>query len=136
MQFKKLRDACDNQGQRVQANNLPPGHSDHYYCLDCHSRLVLHVTHTEGRYFEHDLERTDPTQAKDCRYRLTQSPPRSSPCVRQAFAPALGNPTPRSYFCVLCDKAYLGSKTCPNCKEHHYTTEVELRDLRGVLPEK
>lgn len=131
MQFKRLREACDSHGQRVRAETLPPSDTTHYYCDDCHNRLVLRVTHTEGRYFEHNLERADPTLAKACRYRLTQSPPRASPTVKQAFAPALGEPTPTDYFCVLCDKAYVGLRTCPYCKEHHYTTEVRLRDCRG-----
>lgn len=127
MQFKRLREACDSHGQRVRAETLPPMSTMPCYCDDCHSRLVLRVTHTEGRYFEHDLARADPTLAKDCRYRLTQSPPRASPAVKQAFTPAQSKLTPTDYFCVRCDKAYVGLKTCPYCKAHHYTTEIALR---------
>ncbi|WP_337261396.1 MULTISPECIES: putative zinc ribbon protein [unclassified Serratia (in: enterobacteria)] len=131
MQFKKLREACTRSGERVQADAFPPGDTTPCYCDDCHSRLVLCVTHTEGRYFEHDLEQADSEAAQGCCHRLTRSEPPASPNVKSAFALTLGRPTPTDYFCVLCDKAYVGLKTCPDCKGYIYTTEVSLRDCSG-----
>lgn len=133
MQFKKLREGCNIHGELIRADTLPPGNTAHYYCSDCHNRLVLRVTHTEGRYFEHDLEQVDIETAQGCSYRLTQREPHASPNVVRALVPTLGRPTSQLYFCVLCDKEYEGLKTCPDCKGYIYTTEVSLRDCSGGL---
>ncbi|MDQ9130475.1 putative zinc ribbon protein [Serratia fonticola] len=133
MQFKKLREACTLHGERVRADTLLPGNTDHYYCGDCHNRLVLRVTHTEGRYFEHDLEQVNIETAQDCCHRLTEREPHTFPNIEWQFVPALGYPASQPYFCVLCDKEYEGLKTCPDCKSYIYTTEVSLRDCSGGL---
>ncbi|WON77398.1 putative zinc ribbon protein [Serratia sp. UGAL515B_01] len=131
MQFKKLREACTLSGERVHVDTLLPDHTVDYYCGDCHNRLTLHVTHTKGRYFEHDLEQVDIKTAQDCCYRLTQREPHTSPNIEWQFVLALGYPASQPYFCALCDKEYEGLKTCPDCKSHIYTTEVSLRDCSG-----
>ncbi|WP_161782111.1 putative zinc ribbon protein [Serratia sp. Ag1] len=91
------------------------------------------MTHTEGRYFEHDLERMDIESARHCRYRLTEDRPCSPAAQTAVSSIKLGWPSVEFYFCVLCYESYLGRKICPKCGEHIYTTEVKLRDPTWTL---
>lgn len=141
MQFRKIRSACLADGYLVRAQDLTLRSRGPWYCKSCGNPLRLYWTHTEGSYFEHDLELAEDARLSPCEYLQASSPKSPSPSAQavhdilQRDNTMLGRPTDQYYWCVHCEYEYYGPKTCPNCEEWLFTTEKKNLAAQTV-PEK
>lgn len=141
MQFKKIKCALTKDNQLIRADEQTLPYRARCYCQSCGNSLRLRVTHTEGRFFEHDLEYSDPRRLKACCYllpptvgdiKLSGEFERSAQTVLSQEYSRLGKPEFQQYFCVLCNHAYYGQRKCPRCLNSLYSTEVANRDTQTV----
>ncbi|WP_447874546.1 putative zinc ribbon protein [Serratia fonticola] len=142
MQFKKITTGSTGDGSTVSADDLSLNPQTPYHCISCGNPLRLHLTHTAGRYFEHDLEHCSFHTLDTCTYLLpsshfqsTKPPTPFAQAVqenRQRDDDTLGFPGLQHYFCVMCDRDYYGKKSCLYCDDTHYTTEISNRDAEMV----
>lgn len=125
-------------GNLLRADLYPLQARQPCYCQHCLNPLRFRITHTEGRFFEHDLELSDVNQLESCAYRLSPLPPppinATTPLAwtvinaMQHDGSVLGNPRPQRFLCVMCNYEYVGLKTCPRCHNNLYSTEVRNRN--------
>ncbi|VXD06349.1 conserved hypothetical protein [Enterobacterales bacterium 8AC] len=142
MQFTKITTGCTEDGCTVSADDLSLNPQARYHCISCGNPLRLHVTHTAGRYFEHDLEQSATETLETCTFLLSASnPPPVKPLTPFAQAlqeniqrgnDTLGLPGLQHYFCAMCERDYHGKKCCLYCDDTHYTTEISNRDAEMV----
>ncbi|MFJ5485397.1 putative zinc ribbon protein [Pectobacterium actinidiae] len=129
MEFKKIYFAENEQGKPFSIDALPIKNTDKLYCRSCGSPLLLCTTHTQGRFFLHDLEHSDADDLLQCQHYI---PPEFAKHPTIAGIPQVMempySPQSKDYICVMCDYPYHGKKNCPRCGRTLYTTEVEMRD--------
>lgn len=137
MQFKKIKRALTDDGTWVRAEIFPLQRQQRCYCPECLNPLRFRITHTEGRFFVHDLEHGDINTLERCPHLLTSSAflktplPTSFEYVAQTTVrndvSGLGAPKPQRYLCVMCHYEFNGLKICPRCDNRLYCTEVIIR---------
>ncbi|PWC14325.1 hypothetical protein B4923_05305 [Brenneria roseae subsp. americana] len=129
MKFDKIYFAENEHGKPFSIDFLPIRTTDKFYCRSCGNPLLLCTTHTEGRFFKHDLEQSDTDGLLQCCYYIapvSAKQPTVAGILQVTDMP--NSPQPKDYICVMCDYRYHGKKTCPCCGRSIYTTEVEKRD--------
>ncbi|TPG61972.1 putative zinc ribbon protein [Ewingella americana] len=138
MQFKKIEVAITEDGTSVAAE-IQPVRATYHCCLN---PLYLRTTHTEGRYFEHDIELSDVKKLESCPYLI----PASQPAIpkpptaweiavqeaSQKWSSDRSSLKPQRYLCVMCNHEYEGRRMCPLCEHDLYSTEVANRSTETL----
>lgn len=142
MQFTKIMTGCTGDGGTVSADDLSLNPQAAYHCPSCGNPLQLHLTHTAGRYFEHDLEQSTTETLETCAFLLSPSNPPPVKSLtpfqqvldenRKRNNDMVGFPGVKHYFCVMCERDYHGKKCCLHCDDYHYTIEISNRDAEMV----
>ncbi|MFE8048964.1 MULTISPECIES: putative zinc ribbon protein [Brenneria] len=132
MEFKKIYFAEDKQGKSLSIDLLPIRTAAHFYCKSCHNPLLTCTTHDRGRFFEHDLDRSDIESLMQCEYyispELSKIPTIINPNIQQDTC-MLGFPQTKDYLCLSCHHQYHGEKACPFCKCSIHTVGIEKCDM-------
>ncbi|MEI7386508.1 putative zinc ribbon protein [Pectobacterium versatile] len=130
MEFRKIYFAENEQGKPFSIDALPIKNTNKFYCRSCGNPLLLCTTHSQGRFFLHDLEHSDTDDLLQCQHYI--APVSEKRPTATSIFPVTDMPCalqPKNYTCVVCDYPYHGKKDCPRCGVGIYTTEVEKRDM-------